>query len=58
MSTSNRNYVGRMGDPTAEVYLANPAVAMATAVAGEIVHPEEVQPLVPFVAPLGGELVG
>jgi homoaconitase/3-isopropylmalate dehydratase large subunit len=31
-----------MGDPTASVYLANPAVAMATAVAGEIVHPETV----------------
>ena len=42
LSTSNRNYVGRMGDPTSEVYLANPAVAMATAVAGEIVHPDEV----------------
>lgn len=42
VSTSNRNYVGRMGDPTSEVYLANPAVAMATAVAGEIVHPNEV----------------
>jgi 3-isopropylmalate/(R)-2-methylmalate dehydratase large subunit len=45
MSTSNRNYVGRMGDPTAQVYLANPAVAMATAVAGVIVHPSEVRPL-------------
>ena len=43
VSTSNRNYVGRMGDPTAQVYLANPAVAMATAVAGEIVHPSSVQ---------------
>ena len=39
VSTSNRNYVGRMGDPTASVWLANPAVAMAAAVAGEIVHP-------------------
>ncbi|MFN2489556.1 MAG: 3-isopropylmalate dehydratase large subunit [Actinomycetota bacterium] len=43
LSTSNRNYVGRMGDPTALVYLANPAVAMATAVAGEIVHPSAVR---------------
>lgn len=42
VSTSNRNYVGRMGDATAEVYLANPAVAMAAAVAGEIVDPAEV----------------
>lgn len=43
VSTSNRNYVGRMGDPTAQVYLANPAVAMAAAVAGEIVHPAAVR---------------
>lgn len=43
VSTSNRNYVGRMGDPTARVYLANPAVAMAAAMAGEIVHPHEVR---------------
>ena len=42
VSTSNRNYVGRMGDPTAQVYLANPAVAMAAAIAGEIVHPAQV----------------
>ena len=41
VSTSNRNYVGRMGDPTAQVYLANPAVAMASAVAGELCHPED-----------------
>jgi 3-isopropylmalate/(R)-2-methylmalate dehydratase large subunit len=47
LSTSNRNYVGRMGDPTAQVYLANPAVAMATAVAGEIVHPADVQRIAP-----------
>jgi 3-isopropylmalate/(R)-2-methylmalate dehydratase large subunit len=44
VSTSNRNYVGRMGDPTAQVYLANPAVAMAAAVAGEVVHPDDVRP--------------
>lgn len=43
VSTSNRNYVGRMGDPSAQVYLANPAVAMAAAVAGEIVHPSEIR---------------
>lgn len=49
VSTSNRNYVGRMGDATAEVYLANPAVAMATAVAGEIVAPEEVCSVAPEV---------
>jgi len=44
VSTSNRNYVGRMGDPTARVYLTNPAVAAAAAVAGEIVHPSAVRP--------------
>jgi 3-isopropylmalate/(R)-2-methylmalate dehydratase large subunit len=47
VSTSNRNYVGRMGDPTAQVYLANPAVAAAAAVTGEIVHPENVRPEAP-----------
>jgi 3-isopropylmalate/(R)-2-methylmalate dehydratase large subunit len=48
VSTSNRNYVGRMGDPTAQVYLTNPAVAMATAVVGELVHPEVVRADAPF----------
>jgi 3-isopropylmalate/(R)-2-methylmalate dehydratase large subunit len=43
VSTSNRNYVGRMGDPSAQVYLANPAVAMAAAVVGSIVHPGQVR---------------
>jgi 3-isopropylmalate/(R)-2-methylmalate dehydratase large subunit len=55
VSTSNRNYVGRMGDPTAQVYLANPAVAMAAAVAGEIVHPASVRAQAPV---LEGALVG
>jgi 3-isopropylmalate/(R)-2-methylmalate dehydratase large subunit len=49
VSTSNRNYVGRMGDPSARVYLANPAVAMAAAMAGEIVHPREVRADAPEV---------
>jgi len=39
LSTSNRNYVGRMGDPSAEVYLAGPALAAATAVRGRITDP-------------------
>lgn len=42
LSTSNRNFPGRMGDPRALVYLASPAVAAAGAVAGEIVHPGDV----------------
>ncbi|UCG25278.1 MAG: 3-isopropylmalate dehydratase large subunit [Chloroflexota bacterium] len=42
VSTSNRNFRGRMGHPESEVYLANPYVAAATAVAGTIVSPEEV----------------
>ncbi len=42
ISTTNRNFVGRMGHPESEVYLANPAVAAASAIVGEIVNPEEV----------------
>jgi 3-isopropylmalate/(R)-2-methylmalate dehydratase large subunit len=42
ISTTNRNFVGRMGSAKSEVYLANPAVAAASAVAGKIVGPDEV----------------
>ena len=39
ISTTNRNFVGRMGDRTSEVYLANSAVAATSAIAGKIVDP-------------------
>ena len=42
VSTTNRNFVGRMGHVTSEVYLASPAVAAASGIAGHICHPEEV----------------
>ena len=41
VSTTNRNFVGRMGDTTSEVYLASPAVAAASAVAGHIALPSD-----------------
>ncbi|PIU67862.1 MAG: 3-isopropylmalate dehydratase large subunit [Armatimonadetes bacterium CG07_land_8_20_14_0_80_40_9] len=40
LATTNRNFVGRMGHPESEVYLCNPAVAAASAIAGKIVAPE------------------
>jgi 3-isopropylmalate/(R)-2-methylmalate dehydratase large subunit len=43
VATTNRNFVGRMGHPASEVYLANPAVAAASAIAGKIVHPDEIR---------------
>ena len=42
LATTNRNFVGRMGHKTSEVYLASPAVAAATAIKGYIATPEEV----------------
>jgi 3-isopropylmalate/(R)-2-methylmalate dehydratase large subunit len=42
ISTTNRNFVGRMGSTESEVYLSNPAVAASSAVAGSIVSPEQV----------------
>ena len=39
ISTTNRNFVGRMGDPNSEVYLSNSAVVAASAISGEITDP-------------------
>jgi len=41
ISTTNRNFVGRMGSPQSEVYLSNPAIAAASAILGHIGGPEE-----------------
>lgn len=42
VATTNRNFVGRMGHPESEVYLASPAVAAASAIAGRIASPDEI----------------
>lgn len=43
VSSTNRNFIGRMGDKTSEVYLAGPAVVAASAIAGRIVTPEQLE---------------
>lgn len=42
LSTSNRNFVGRMGDSTSEIYISSPAVAAASAILGRIADPREI----------------
>ena len=41
ISSANRNFRGRMGEPAAEIYLANPAVVAASCVAGQLIHPAQ-----------------
>ena len=43
VATTNRNFVGRMGHVESEIYLASPAVAAASAVAGKIISPENME---------------
>lgn len=43
VSSTNRNFIGRMGDKNSEVYLAGPAVVAASAIAGRIVTPDELE---------------
>ena len=42
VSTTNRNFIGRMGDTSSKIYLASPQVAAASAIAGKIATPEEI----------------
>ena len=42
VATTNRNFVGRMGHTGSEVYLASPAVAAASAVAGKVAEPRDI----------------
>ena len=43
VATTNRNFVGRMGHVKSEVYLASPAVAAASAIAGKIASPDKIK---------------
>ena len=40
IATTNRNFAGRMGHPKSQIYLSNPAITAASAIAGKITSPE------------------
>lgn len=42
IATTNRNFVGRMGHIDSKIYLSSPVVAAASAIMGEITHPENI----------------
>jgi 3-isopropylmalate/(R)-2-methylmalate dehydratase large subunit len=42
LATTNRNFIGRMGNPKSFVYLSSPAVAASSSITGTITHPREV----------------
>ena len=43
ISSANRNFQGRMGEPDSEIYLSNPAVVAASCVTGQITHPSQIE---------------
>ncbi len=50
ISTANRNFQGRMGTKESEVYLASPLVVAASAIAGEIAHPDDLPRFTPHAS--------